>query len=392
VQSTASLTALDTLSDEERADLLARDSLLSLLDVFASIPDPRSHHGKRYDLPYLLTCLATAFLCGCDSMDAVGQWCREHRTLLRQLFGPRKHLTPSGSLYRRLLPRLSADHFEWALASWVLHTRPFQDQEPIALDGKTICGATSGEDRAPHLLSFSTHASDETLLQVRVDAKTNEIPVAQDLLGWLLLTDRVITADALHTQTAFAQMVLEHGGHYLLPVKANQSLLHADLVDYFTDPASDWTEVTTVDRQHGRWEERRLRVTTKLTSHLTFPGVQQTIEIRRRVRTGEQTREETWYYITDCLPYQADPPTLLQLIRGHWSIECRHWKRDVLFGEDKSQIRTKAAPQFLAALRNALLTILRRTGSTAIAAARRSFAAYPRRAARLIRRRFPKTR
>jgi predicted transposase YbfD/YdcC len=392
VQSTASLAALDTLTDDERAALLTTDTLLSLLDVFASIPDPRSCHGKRYDLPFLLTCLATAFLCGCDSMDAVGQWCREHRPLLRQLFGPRKHLTPSGSLYRRLLPRLSADHFEWALASWVLHTRPIQDQEPIALDGKTICGAASGTDRAPHLLSFSTHGSGETLLQVRVDAKTNEIPVAQELLGWLLLTDRVITADAMHTQTDFAQAVLDHGGHYLLPVKANQSLLHTDLVDYFTDPAGAWTEATTVDRQHGRWEERRLRATTELVSHLTFPGVQQALEIRRQVHTGNQEREETWYYITDCLPQQADPLTLLQLIRGHWSIECRHWKRDVLFGEDKSQIRTKAAPQFLAALRNALLTVLRRTSSPAIAAARRSFAAYPRRAVRLIRRRFPKTR
>lgn len=392
MQSTASLAALDTLTDEDRATLLSRDSLLSLLDVFATIPDPRSCHGKRYDLPFLLTCLATALLCGCNSMDAVGQWCRDHRSLLRHLVGPRRHLTPSGSLYRRLLPRLSVDHFEWALASWVLHTRPAQDQEPIALDGKTICGATRGEDRAPHLLSISTHDSGETLIQVQVAAKTNEIPVAQDLLGWVVLTDRVITADAMHTQTDFAQTVLDHGGHYLLPVKENQPLLHADLADYFTDPASDWREATTVDRQHGRHEERRLRVTTELTAHLHFPGVQQAIEIRRRVRTDNREREETWYYVTDCTPHQADPAALLQLIRGHWSIECRHWKRDVLFGEDRSQIRTKAAPQFLAALRNALLAILRRTGHTAIAAARRSFAAHPRRAAHLIRRRFPPTR
>jgi predicted transposase YbfD/YdcC len=391
VQSTASLAVLDDLTDEERETLLTTDSLRSLLDVLTTVPDPRSRHGRRYDLPFLLTCLATAFLCGCNSMDAVGQWCREHRPLLRQVFGPRRHLTPSGSLYRRLLPRLSAEHFEWALAGWMLHTRPRMDHEPLALDGKTICGATSGEERAPHLLSVSTHSSDETLLQVRVGAKTNEIPVAQELLGWLLLTDRVITADALHT-AGFAQTVRDHGGHYLLPVKDNQPLLHADLVDYFADPRSTWSEATTVDRQHGRWEERRLRVTGELTAHLTFPGVQQAMEIRRRVRTPKAEREETWYYVTDCSQEQADPVTLLGLIRGHWSIECRHWKRDVLFGEDRSQIRTKGAPQFLAALRNALLALLRRAGHTAITAARRTFAVYPRRAMRLLRRRFPQTR
>jgi predicted transposase YbfD/YdcC len=391
VQSTASLAALETLTDEERTTLLTSGHLRSLLDVFAVIPDPRSRHGRRYDLPFLLTCLAIAFLCGCNSMDAVGQWCREHQPLLRRLFGPRKHLTPSGSLYRRLLPRLSAEHFEWALAGWLFQTRPAADTEPIAVDGKTICGAASGDDRAPQVLSVSTHTTGETLLQVRIDAKTNEKPVAQDLLGWLLLTDRVVTADALHT-AGFAQTVLDHGGHYLLPIKENQPSVHADLVDYFTDPASTWTEAITVERQHGRWEERRLRVTTELAAHLLFPGVQQAMEIRRRVRTKHEAREETWYYVTACTPAQADPERLLALIRGHWSIECRHWKRDVLFGEDGSQIRTKAAPQFLAALRNALLTLLQRTGHTAIAAARRTFGVYPRRAMRLLRRRFPRTR
>lgn len=150
--------------------------------------------------------------------------------------------------------------------------------------------------------------------------------------------------------------------------------------------------LTTVDRQHGRWEERRLRVTSDLAPHLLFPGVQQAMEIRRHVRTSRGDHEQTWYDVTDCTAAQASPEILLRLIRGHWSIECRHWKRDVLFAEDRSQIRTKTAPQFLAALRNALLTLLRRAGHTAIAAARRSFAAYPRRALRLVRRRCPKSR
>lgn len=391
MQSTPSLAVLDTLTDEDRETLLTTETLLSLADVFSSVPDPRSCHGKRYDLPFLLTCLATAFLCGCNSMDAVGQWCHDRRPFLRQLFGPRKHLTPSGSLYRRLLPRLSTEHFEWALASWILHTRPEEDHEPVALDGKTICGAGSTGERAPQILSVSTHQSGETLIQVPIAAKTSEIPVAQDLLGWLVLTDRTVTADALHG-AGLAQTILDHGGHYVLAIKENRPLLHADLVDYFTDPVSTWTEAVTVDRQHGRWEERRVRVTSVLAAHLRFPGVQQAMEIRRRVRIAGQEREETWYFVTDCTETQADASQLLALIRGHWSIECRHWKRDVLFGEDRSQIRTKRAPQFLAALRNALLTLLQRAGHTTIAATRRTFAVYPRRALQLVRRQFPKTR
>jgi len=51
------------------------------------------------------------------------------------------------------LPRLSAEHLEWALAGWVRATRPAQDDEPMALDGQTVRGAASGEQAAPHLLS-----------------------------------------------------------------------------------------------------------------------------------------------------------------------------------------------------------------------------------------------
>lgn len=391
MQSIASAPVLDDLTDDARAALLSDATLCSLADVFALLPDPRSRHGMRYDLPFLLTCLVGALLCGATSTDAVGQWCRDHRPLLRALFGPRRHLTPSGSLYRRLLPRLSAASLEWALAGWVLQTRPRADREPLALDGKTVCGA-AGTGRAPHLLSISGHESGETLIQVQVDAKTNEVPVAQALLGWLVLHDRVVTADALHTAGGFAQTVLDHGGHYLLPVKGNTPRLHTDLENYFSDPTGTWEEATTRDRHRGRTEARRLRVTSELAGHLTLPGVHQAMELHRQVTTRTGSRAETCYYVTDCPRQSLDPATLLRLIRGHWSVECRHWLRDVVFREDRSRIRTGAAPQILAALRNAILTLLHRSGHHAITATCRTFAVYPRRAFALISRRFPVTR
>jgi hypothetical protein len=68
---------------------------------------------------------------------------------------------------------------------------------------------------------------------------------------------------------------------------------------------------------------------------------------------------------------------LLRLIRGHWSIEAKHLLRDVTFKEDHSRVRTGAAPQILAAVRNLAITLLRRLEVTNIAAMRRYFAARP---------------
>ena len=390
MQSTPLPPQFDTLSDEERSALLTNRSLRSLADVFATLPDPRSRHGKRYELSFLLLCLVAAFLCQSDSLDAVSQWCQDHVALLRRVFGPLSHLTPSGSLYRWLLPQLDVARLEWALAGWLATTRPRQDQEPVALDGKTIRGAGSGKGDQPELVSVTTHQTHETLVQVRIPAGTNEIPIAQELLGWVALQDRIVTADAQHAQTEFAQRVLDGGGHYVLCLKENWPALHAEVATYFADPAAVCTMAETRERGRGRREQRVLRVTTELVPYLTaFPGLAQVGQITRTTQRDGQVQEQTTeYYLTDCPPALLDAAAFLALIRGHWSIESHHWIRDVVFGEDRSALRSGRAPQLLAAVRNAAETLLRRAGRDEITAARRHFAARPHKALTLVRRRF----
>jgi len=100
------------------------------------------------------------------------------------------------------LPQLDACATQRVLGSWVQATATAPADEPLALDGKTLRGARSGEQTAPHLLAFCTHHSQETFWQVRVDEKTNEIPVAKQVLPTLPIRQRVCTADALHTLLA----------------------------------------------------------------------------------------------------------------------------------------------------------------------------------------------
>lgn len=376
------------LSAPERAALFTDAHLRTLPAAFASIPDPRKRRGQRYDLPFLLTCLAAALLCDCNSLEAVGRWTRDQRTVLARVCGPRRHLAPTGSLYRRLLPRLCVASVERALASWVQQTRPLRDREPLALDGKVVRGARTDTQAAPHLLSVSTHVTQETLVQVRVDDKTNEIPVAQDLLPHLPLRGRVVTADALHTQTALAQTILDHGATYLFTLKDNQPRLHAEVAAYFADPRATMRTAQTIDRRRGRTETRTLCASTRLNDYLRtyfpFPGIAQIARLVRTVRTKETTRTETAYLITALTPRRADPTRLLTLIRGHWSVESRHWLRDTTFGEDRSRLRSGPAPQIMAAFRNLVLTLIRRTGTAEIAAFRQHLRSRPTKALRLL--------
>jgi len=383
--------AAPSLAAEEQQVLLQPAPLVSLYQAFALVPDPRSRHGLRYDLPYLLTCLVAALLCNCNSTEAVAQWCQDHHLLLRVCLGPRDFATPTGSLYRRLLPRLDAQAIEVVLAAWVQSSRLQGDEEAVALDGKTLRGAGTAAQPAPHLLAFCTHQSQETLLQVRVSEKTNEIPVAKAVLPCLPTTPRVYTADALHTHAAFMQVAHDLHGFSLLTVKGNQPILFADLHLAFSDPATSLLpcDPPLIERRRGRIEERSIRVTTDLNDYLRphWPLVQQVAQLTRTVtvkRTGTRTQEIV-YLITDLPPTLASPRRLLELNRGHWGIENRlHYVRDVSFGEDRSRLRSGQAPQVLAALRNLVITLIHRQGSCHITASRRHFAAFPSEALHLL--------
>jgi hypothetical protein len=150
---------LSPLGEEERQDLQSKAHLHTLSELLEAIPDPRGKHGLRYDLPFLLTCLIAALLCNCNSTEAVSQWCHEQQEVLREIFGPRLFLTPSGSLYRWLLPRLDVQAVEQVLSTWIRASSQASATDPLAVDGKTVRGARTAAGDAPHLLSCFTHQS-----------------------------------------------------------------------------------------------------------------------------------------------------------------------------------------------------------------------------------------
>lgn len=153
--------------------------------------------------------------------------------------------------------------------------------------------------------------------------------------------------------------------------------------------------------QHGRVERRILwaladpahnaRLGDAGSVGQPWPHVQQLGRIeRRRIRhrTGE-TETEVTYAITSLPASQADAEALLALARGHWGIENKtHYVRDRVplgrFDEDRSQIRSGAAPQAFAACRNLAIALLRRCHCANIAAALRTNAGRPHSAVTLV--------
>jgi predicted transposase YbfD/YdcC len=343
-------------------------------------------------------------LAGSRTFAAIAEWIADLPAAARAdlgLSGP----IPVASTVWRLLTAVDPGALQDVLGSWLRAQltsppnptgRRRRSRRVLAVDGKAMRATLRGANPV-HLLAVLDHATSIVLAQVNVDVKTNEIPCLRTVLDQIAdLKDVVITADALHCQTAHITYLLGRGAHLLVCAKGNQPRLLKRL------KALPWKQIpvghTAKGRAHGRIEERTLKVVTVADSAggLGFPGAAQAIQVTRRTKriTAKPGRKNSWrtetvYAIVTLPAEQATPADLAAWIRSHWFIENRlHWVRDVTLGEDLHQARTGTGPQVLAIARNLVISVLRLAGHDNIARALRHYGRHPDQAIALLTRPF----
>lgn len=388
-----------------------------LLDMLATLPDPRKKKGKRHPLGAILALAIIAMMSGYRSYAGIAEYGRTYKHL-RKVLGFRHKKTPCAATLYNLFHRLDLDALESILRRWAtaaledFHCKGQGCLTAVAIDGKTLRGSKKQDAKITHLMSVVSHELGITLTQKAMSAKTHELPTSLELLRCFDLSQKVVTADALLTHRSFCESVLASGGDYVLPVKENQKDMFDAIRRLFQRPPDaktlrvsayqqlqaehqDWQEtldtVQTLDKAHGRLETRRLTSSTALNAYLRWPGVSQVFEYtyqRKNPRTGEVSLQ-THYGITSLKPTKASAADLLTLRRGHWTIENKsHYVRDVVLGEDASQVRSGVIPAVMAALRNTAISILRFAGHQAITKTMRYFAAHPKQAVNLLKSNF----
>jgi len=218
---------------------LRQHEIDSLLDVLKSIPDPRKRRGIRHSKNSILAIAIAAVLAGMRSLEAMSQWARECTQSELKRFGCRRNPrsgefeSPSEPTLRRLLQSIDAEQVDRRIGQWLAGLCASGEQ-PVAFDGKTARGARRPDGTQLHLLSAVLHGSGVTVGQVEVDAKSNEIPAAKQLLEPLELAGRCVTADALHTQRPLAKFLVEEKkADYCWTVKDNQPTLKQDIETLF---------------------------------------------------------------------------------------------------------------------------------------------------------------
>jgi len=344
-------------------------STRSLKTHFQQLPDPRSGPAKRHELLDILLIAVCSMLCGAESfaeMELFGR-CQFH-WLKTWLALP--HGIPSHDTFNRVFGLIDPSAFRDCFIAWTQSLRQTVANEIIAIDGKTLRRSKARGHGPLHLVNVWAAQNRLILGQWKVDEKSNEITALPALLRVLELSGCIVTADAMHCQKETAQEISEADADYVLALKGNHGTLHDEVMSFLDDAQKrGWvgvphTYTQTVEKDHGRIEQRRYWVTEAIDWLADKPQW----EKLRSVGMVEATRDvdgtvttERRYYLTSL---GADAARFARAVRGHWGIENSvHWVLDVPMNEDQCRVRQQAAAQNLATLRAMCLNLLRQDKS-----------------------------
>lgn len=341
---------------------------ISILDHFSALSDPREGWRVLYPLPEILLLVLCATLSGMEDFVEIRLWGEQRLSFLRR-FLPYERGIPAHDTLNDVINALDAGLFKTCFATWV---EALRDHVPdiIAIDGKTSRRSHArAKGREPlHLVSAWATRQRLVLGQEAVDEKSNEIVAIPLLLERLELTGALVTIDAMGTQTDIAEIIVKRGGDYLLALKGNRPLTHADVVHFFANPPADMIAPAfeTADGDHGRIEVRRhivchtvdwLFSDRRYTDEPKFPHLAMIGMVENCIERNGKTERERRYYLSSA---KLDAKTFAAAVRAHWGIENRlHWVLDVVFHDDLARLRTGEGPQNMAVVKHMAMNLVR---------------------------------
>ena len=352
---------------------IVRMDLKEVVRHFKQLEDPRSAVNRLHPLTSVIVIAIMAVLAGANGPTAIAEWAKMKCELLLKLLDL-PHGIPRKDVFRRVLATLKPDAFQACFTMWLTALRTAAaeatgiERPTLAIDGKTLRRSHDRKRGLGALHSVSVWASEFglTLAQVATAEKSNEITAIPTLLSLIDIQGAIITIDAMGTQTAIAEKIIDGGGDFILALKGNQGTLHDATIDYIHQQTkTDFQGIgarrlDTVEKKHGRIERRTY---VQMPAPKSLPGFNNWkgllsigIAFLWSIRDGKET-SEVRYFISS-LPVKVKQ--FAHAVRSHWGIEnsC-HWCLDVTYREDESRIRDEHLRENFAWLNRLTLSLLK---------------------------------
>ena len=347
-----------------------RVSLDEIVVHFQELEDPRSTVNQRHPLACVVVIALLAVLAGAGGPTAIARWAALKVDLLVRLLDLPNGV-PRKDVFRRVLMVLKPAAFQTCFAGWLQSLRieaaaeTGVDRPVLPVDGKTL---RRSHDRqkglgALHLVSVWASEYGLSLGQMACDEKSNEITAIPELLKLVDIKGAIVTIDAMGTQKAIAEQIVDGGGDFVLALKGNHETLHEAVIDHIDEQLEgDLTnaqEHVTTETKHGREETRtylQLPAPEDLPGFLRWKGLKSIgLVTSHCLRDGKETIDVRYYLSS----LEVEVKAFARAVRGHWTIEnsC-HWTLDMTFREDESRLREGNLIEIFAWLNRFALSLL----------------------------------
>jgi predicted transposase YbfD/YdcC len=347
----------------------------SLLEMLASVTDPRKARGRQYTIGFVLAVTVVAALAGARNYSEIARRARDISQVMLMMLGSqwdwhrRCFRCPSKTVIRNVLAGLDGDEMDRIAGKWLFENsgRERGREWEIAFDGKVMRGAWTAGNGKVTLFSAMTHREAVTIAQVSVPAETNETTQAStllkalDTLGIPEENSVLVTLDAAHTCQETAREVKKRKQlDYLMNVKGNrpglQAAVFAKLAPLTLEEPGD------IITERARGQIRKWSCWITRADGVTFPSASQVALIRRDVLevSGQPVSKEIALMITSRKPGKMTAADLNRNTRNHWRIENKsHYIRDTVYREDHNQTWAGNGHHALAITHNLAISLLR---------------------------------
>ena len=366
--------------------LSVKEAINSFMDQI-TVEDTRQQAKVKFPLLPSLFAIIIAWCSNCRNAVEVADYLESKGEYLSNIIeGLPGDISMSHDTVLRLLKTVRFSELQYFLTEFCKRVEQYSkaeklsDKRVLSLDGQTPrameyevdADSKSPQDRRMYNRQYYVTLYDSTnrmsIAQDEVQSKENENKSCVRLLSIFSLAGSIVTADALNTQRAVAEKIIQMEGEYCLVLKGNhEKLKHAVELAFSgeDDPLVpmlnrevllDYDSILKTYRSeaevgHGRIEERVVEI---LPANIIKPRIlgewkkdcecivkATTFAYDKKYRVQKEPLKR--YYLCSINPEDKEiAATVYRCIREHWHIEnSLHWCLDMDFGQDLMQVKSR---------------------------------------------------
>ena len=338
---------------------------LSLMEVLEGIEDTRREQSVIYPLHEILIIMLLAVICGATSYAKVEMFGKNKKDWLGK-FLELENGIPDACTFRNVIKEIDSKKLHLLFCEWMKSVVK-ELSGVVAIDGKQARRTKDVKKRPLHVVSAFSAECGLVLGQLACEEKSNEITAIPKLLEMLEINGCIVTIDAMGTQTAIADAIIDKGADYILSLKENQKTLYNDVKLYLDDIRKEKSILEsdnyfkTVEKGHGRIETRECIISEDISwlkNRTEWNSLHGIGAIYCDIEENDSKSKQSHYFIYSCKGLNAEQ--IMKHKRSHWSIENNlHWVLDMAFREDESRARKDNSAENFNVLRQIALNILK---------------------------------